>query len=130
MISVHHLFFALSLLPAIVFAAPADLRKDMPYLFAARKLLLKEGWMPANLHLHDDYAMIGVEHELSRNNFKEFESCSIDYSNCVMRYKRARQCLTVYTIGEKIRDMKVVDWNSQCALTQQQQQISSDPSNQ
>jgi hypothetical protein len=57
---------------------------------------------------------MGVERELSRHNFKEFDSCSIDYSNCVMRYKRAKKCLTVYTIGEKIRYMKVVDWNSEC----------------
>jgi hypothetical protein len=111
MISLPRFFSVLAMLPLIVFAAPAALQKDMPYV-AARKLLLKEGWLPINLHLHDDYELMGVEHELSKHNFKEFDSCSIDYSNCVMRYKRAKKCLTVYTIGEKIRDMKVVDWNS------------------
>lgn len=113
MIFLPRFFSVLAMLLLIVIAAPVALQKDMPYV-AARKLLLKEGWLPVNLHLHDDYALMGVERELFKHNFKEFDSCSIDYSNCVMRYKRAKQCLTVYTVGEKIRNMKVVDWNSEC----------------
>ena len=100
-------------LPLIAYAAPVALQKDMPYV-AARTSLLKEGWRPVNLHLHDDYELMGVERELFKHNFKEFDSCSIDYSNCVMHYKRGKQCLTVHTIGERIRYMKVVDWSSEC----------------
>ena len=88
MIFLPRFFSVLAILPLIVVAAPAALQKDMPYV-AARKLLLKEGWLPVNLHLHDDYALMGVERELFKHNFKEFDSCSIDYSSCVMRYKRA-----------------------------------------
>ena len=110
-----------TILPLTVVASPVTLHKDMPYI-NARKLLLKQGWHPVNLHLHDDYAFLGVEHELHNKNFNEFDSCSIDYSNCVMRFKREKKCLTVYTFGEKIRYMKVVDWNNECPAVAAQPQ--------
>ncbi len=113
MIANSRLAILLAALPLVAYAAPAVLQKDMAFS-AARKLLLKEKWRPINVHAHDDYVPIGVEHELAQKNIKEFDSCSIDYSNCVMRYKRGEACLTVYNIGEKITDMKVVDWSDAC----------------
>lgn len=94
-------------------STPAPLHKNMSF-FTARKILLKEGWKPINVHADDNYTPMGIEHELAKMNFKEFDSCSIDYSNCIMRYKRGSRCLTVFTIGEEIKFMKVVDWNSDC----------------
>ncbi len=94
-------------------ASPAELKKDMHFL-SARKMLLKDKWIPVNVHLHDNYALIGVEHELSSNKINEFESCTIDYSNCIMHYKRLDQCLTVYTIGEHPNIMKIVSWSDAC----------------
>ena len=113
MITTQRLVSLLAALPLIVYAAPAALQKDMSFV-AARKLLLTARWKPINVHAHDDYALMGVEHELAKMNFKEFDSCSIDYSNCVMRYKRGDECLTVFTIGEKIKYMKVVHWSDEC----------------
>ena len=111
MISTLRLVILLAVLPSTVCAAP--LKKDMSFT-VARKLLLKARWTPVNVHAHDDYVPMGVEHELAKINFKEFDSCSIDYSNCVMRYKRGNECLTVFTIGEKLKYMKVVDWSDAC----------------
>lgn len=102
-----------AVLPLIAFAAPATLQKDQPFT-AARKLLLKARWKPINVHAHDDYALMGVEHELAKMNIKEFDFCSIDYSNCVMRYKRGIECLSVFTIGEHVKHMKVVHWTDEC----------------
>ena len=102
--------------PLIAYAVSASLQKDAPFA-AARKMLLQEKWKPINVHAHDDYALMGVEHELAKMNIKEFDSCSIDSSSCVMRYKRGNECLTVFTIGEKIKYMKVVDWNNECPTT-------------
>lgn len=113
MITTHRLATLLAALPLIAYAEPVALQKDMSFV-AARKLLLKERWKPVNVHALDDYALMGVEHELARRNFKEFDSCSIDYSNCVMRYKRGDECLTVFTIGEKIKYMKVIQWSDEC----------------
>lgn len=102
-----------SALPLIAYANPPALQKDMSYV-TARALLLKEKWQPIKVHTNDDYALMGVEHELFKRNFKEFESCSIDHSNCIMRYRRGDECLTVHTIGEKIKYMKVVQWSDEC----------------
>ncbi|MDC8760672.1 hypothetical protein [Janthinobacterium fluminis] len=113
MIATQRLLILCVVLPLIANAAPAALQKDMSFI-TARKLLLKEKWKPINVHAHDDYALMGVEHELAKRNFKEFDSCSIDYSNCIMRYKRGGECLTVFTIGEKIKYMKVVHWSDEC----------------
>lgn len=113
MITTSRLIILLAVFPIIAYAAPVALQKDMSFL-AARKLLLKEKWTPINVHAHDDYALIGVEHELAKKNIKEFDSCSIDYSNCLMRYRRGEACLTVYTVGEVVKDMKVVDWSEEC----------------
>jgi hypothetical protein len=108
------LLMFITALPLVAHAAAPQLAKDMPFM-SARKLLLKERWRPVNIHANDDYALMGVEHELAKKRVKEFDACSIDYSNCVMRYKRGNECLTVYTSGEKIKDMKVVHWSDECA---------------
>jgi hypothetical protein len=102
--------------PLVTYAAPVSLHKGSTFS-ATRKMLLKEKWKPINVHAYDDYALMGVEHELEKMNMKEFDSCSIDSSSCVMRYKRGNECLTVFTIGEKIKYMKVVDWNNECPTT-------------
>jgi hypothetical protein len=67
-------FFAL---PSIAHTAPPPLREGMTFT-AARKLLLKEKWKPINVHAYDDYALMGVEHELAKMNIREFdaESCN------------------------------------------------------
>lgn len=114
-------FFALSI---VVYANPLEIQKDMSFV-AARAMLLKAKWKPFNVHEHDDYALMGVEHELAKRNFKEFDSCSVDYSNCVMRYKRGDECFTLYTIGEKIKDMRVVQWSDECPAIQGQGQNAS-----
>lgn len=99
--------------PLFGWATPLTLQKDMPFT-AARKLLLKEKWKPINVHARDGYTFMGVERELAKMNIKEFDSCSIDYSNCVLRYKRGDECLSVYTVGEKVKYMKVVHWTAEC----------------
>jgi len=86
---------------------------------AARKLLMQQQWKPVHVHADDDYPLMGIEHDLAKLNIREFDSCSIDYSSCIMRYKRGDQCLTVYTIGEKVKYMKVVDWTNECPESQQ-----------
>lgn len=106
-------FILLLLTPLIVDAHPVRLKAGMSFLMA-RKLLIQDKWQPVNLHKNDDYVLMGVEHELFDNNFKEFESCSIDYSNCIMHYSRGRKCLTLYTIDEKIKHMKVAQWSNDC----------------
>jgi hypothetical protein len=100
-------------LPLIAYAAPPALEKDMSFT-TARKLLLKEKWKPVNVHARGDYALMGIEHELAKMNVREFDSCSSDNSSCIMRYERGNECLTVFTIGEKIEYMKVVGWNNEC----------------
>ena len=100
-------------LPLFACGATVPLQKDMLFT-TARQLLMTEKWRPINVHAHDDYVLMGVEHELAKMNMKEFDSCSIDFSNCLMRYKRSNECLSVFTIGEKVKDMKVVGWTDEC----------------
>jgi hypothetical protein len=97
----------------VVYAAPSGLQKNMSFT-AARQHLLKERWKPLNLHRHDNYPFMGVEHELARHGIREFESCSIDYSDCIFHYQRGVQCLTVFTVGEHLESMRVVQWSDDC----------------
>ncbi|MYM41039.1 hypothetical protein [Duganella qianjiadongensis] len=118
MITVRKILSLASLIPLLATGTPLTLHKDMPFS-AARKLLIQQKWKPIHVHADDHYSLMGVEHELAKLNIREFDSCSIDYSNCIMRYKRDDQCLTVYTIGEKVKYMKVVDWTNECPESQQ-----------
>lgn len=89
------------------------IQKEMPFL-AARRQLIQDKWHPVDVHKNEPYELMGVEHDLARLGIREFESCSIDYSNCILHYRRRGECLTVYSIGEKVEFMKVVGWSSAC----------------
>lgn len=114
MLSSRYVALCLALFPLMSHTAPLALQKGMSYV-SARKILLKDDWKMLNVHAQDAHVPMGVEHELIRKNYREFDSCSIDNSSCVMRYKRGNECLSVFTIGEKIKYMKVVDWSDECA---------------
>ena len=99
--------------PLITQAAPRQLAVGMNFV-EARRILLHSRWQPINIHANDDYEPMGVEHELFRRGYKEFDSCSIDVSSCILHYRRGSHCLTLYTIGEKVKYMKVQGWSNKC----------------
>jgi hypothetical protein len=80
----------------------------------ARRLLFKDRWQPFNVHERDNYRPIGIERELADSGIIEYDTCSSDFRNCILRYKRNRECLTVYTIGERVVEMKVFHFSRTC----------------
>lgn len=108
-------FLTLSLMAVPLFAAPypAYLKPDLRFT-KARMLLLKDGWKPIAMHINDHYEYDGVEKELVRRKFMEVDSCSNDSARCVLYYRKTDACLRVDTIGEHVREMKVVRWTDEC----------------
>lgn len=95
-------------------AVDLKLRKGEPFL-AARKRILKLGWKPDRMHLHDKYEYMGTEVELSKLGFVEVDSCSIDAGSlCIFYYRKGNQCLRVDTVGEQAREMQVRLWSNEC----------------
>lgn len=108
-------FLTLSLMMAPLFAAsyPPYLKPDLRFT-KARMLLLKDGWTPIPIHINDHYEYDGVEKELVRRKFMEVDSCSNDSARCVLYYRKKDACLRLDTIGEHVREMKVVRWTDEC----------------
>lgn len=96
-------------------AAATPLKENALFL-GVRRALLQEKWQPVNVRSNRDTVM-GVEHELIEKGIYEFESCSIDFSNCILHYRKKDNCLTVYTKGEQLRTMRVVAWTNACPST-------------
>lgn len=100
-----------AILPVLVHAN--DIQVGMPFK-EARKLLFEKKWRPVDVHAGTDYSYIGIEHQLIKNHFNELESCAVDRPICIFNYKRKNQCLRVFTSGEKMRAMSVVEWKNEC----------------
>lgn len=83
------------------------IEKGMPFL-DARKLLLKDHWIPA------DHEEIGVENDLGRMNINEVESCAMGQAFCIFNYKKNNKCLKLISKGEEVKDMKVYSWSGEC----------------
>lgn len=104
--------FALSVL-SLDATAVSYLRPDMSFT-RARARLLKDNWKPVRMHVDDNYEYDGVEKELVRRKFMEVDSCSNDSARCILYYRKASKCLRLDTIGEHVREMKVVRWTDEC----------------
>jgi hypothetical protein len=101
---------------AVAFGAGAAVHIHEGQLFtAARKLLIKEKWVPVAMHANDHYVYEGVEKQLVKRGFREVDGCSMDSSRCILYYKRGAECLRVDTIGEQLVAMKVVQWSRECS---------------
>lgn len=105
----------MALAPAL--ANAKDLEVGMPFT-VAKKLLITQKWQPVNVHYGKKYQYIGIENKLIKKGFKELENCAIDKPYCIFNYKKADQCLRLVTFGERIKDMKVVEWKSTCPATE------------
>lgn len=106
------ILFTLSILSLDV-AAVSYLRSDMSFT-RARALLLKDNWKPVPMHVADNHEYDGAEKELVRRKFVEVDSCSSDSARCILYYRKANRCLRLDTIGEHVREMKVVRWTNEC----------------
>jgi hypothetical protein len=86
----------------------------------ARTHLLAAGWKPVRIHTNADDDYFGLERKLVGHNFLEFDSCSVDAGSlCDFYYRKAGKCLRVDTIGEQVREMKVLQWMHQCPSGEQ-----------
>lgn len=96
----------------------ADLKLKMgePFL-AARKRILKLGWKPDRMHMHDKYEYMGTEVELSKLGFVEVDSCSVDAGSlCIFYYRKGNECLRLDTVGEQAKQMTVRLWSNECFI--------------
>lgn len=89
------------------------LHKDQRFTQARAKLIASK-WTPVALHLRHEPELEGVEKQLAKRGFMEFDSCSIDSSRCILYYRKASDCLRLDTIGEQVNDMTVVQWSNEC----------------
>lgn len=96
-----------------ILAKANEIETGMP-LTVARKLLIAEKWQPVNVHKDEKYKYIGIEKILIKKNLKELENCAIDRPYCIFNYKKADKCLRLIAFGEKIKDMKIVEWKNDC----------------
>jgi hypothetical protein len=86
----------------------------------ARTHLLKAGWKPVRLHLNDRYEYSGTETIVIKLGFMEVDSCTVDAGSlCTFYYRKADQCLRIDTVGEQLRDMKVLHWMQECSPDEQ-----------
>lgn len=84
-------------------------------LLDVRTRLLGLGWTPVHVHSNDNYSYSGAEARLVERHFFEVDSCSTDRgANCVLYYRRQRQCLRLDTVGEEVKDMKITRWTNEC----------------
>jgi hypothetical protein len=84
-------------------------------LLAARSRILRAGWRPTRTYR--DYEYIGTEKELIDHKFLEVAYCSMDAGSlCVLYYRKGNQCLTVGTVGEELKSMKVTRWGGECPV--------------
>ncbi len=103
----------ISAFPLISTAAVDYLRQGAKFT-KARTLLIKDKWVPVTMHVNDNYVYDGVEKELIKRKFTEVDSCSNDSSRCILYYTKNSHCLRLDTIGEHVKDMKVVQWSEEC----------------
>jgi hypothetical protein len=88
-----------------------------------RARMIKQGWAPVRMHANDDYIYDGAEKRLADQKILEVDSCSMDAgANCILYYRRHRQCLRIDTVGEQVSDMKVTRWTTECAWSEKGQQ--------
>jgi hypothetical protein len=92
----------------------APLRLGEP-LIQARTRIIKSGWRPLQMHQHDDYEYSGAENALRSLGIAEVDSCSVDAGvRCILYYEKNQECLRIDTVGERVGDMTVVRWITEC----------------
>lgn len=85
-----------------------------------RANIMRSGWQPVPMHLHDGYEYSGAEKELFEQGIIEVDSCSIDAGAlCILYYEKRGQCLRIDTVGERVSLMKVRRWTDECSNVQQ-----------
>ncbi|MCG2583063.1 hypothetical protein [Massilia sp. TS11] len=113
MIFIATLAFAVSTAADAFSDVEAKLTVNMRFT-SARALILKNGWKPLQMHVGENYEYDGVEKEYVRSKFLEVDSCSNDSARCILYYKKGDECLRLDTIGEHLKNTKVVRWAREC----------------
>jgi hypothetical protein len=80
----------------------------------ARRILLKRGWRPVDVHRGKPWEPIGAETALVKASIREVESCAMDRAVCLLHYARRGACLRVVVEGEDVHRMRVSSWGSDC----------------
>lgn len=80
----------------------------------ARTLLLKDGWVPVDLHPNSQALDVGTQEViLIKKGIREVDICSMDAGAlCNFFYKKKQICLRVTTRGEALNYMHVIDWKT------------------
>jgi hypothetical protein len=94
-------------------AADVPITKGMPFL-GARKALIKHGWKP---YITNETELVGAEVLLNKMGILEIESCTEGVQYCEFHYKKKKECLSVTTTGEEVRDLIIYGWNFKCHET-------------
>lgn len=105
------LFIAMTLITSNCACAQTSLSEGMPFL-QARKLLLKDGWIPIDLQSKSQASEVGTQElMLNEKGIHEVDICSMDAGAlCNLFYKKRQACLRVTTHGENLINMRVIDW--------------------
>jgi hypothetical protein len=80
----------------------------------ARRILLKRGWRPVEVHRGKPWEPIGAETALLKANIPEVEICAMDRAISLLHYARRGACLRVVVEGEEVRQMRVSSRGSDC----------------
>ena len=109
------LFYAISLTLITLNCAHAQsFLKDGMHYSHARKLLLKNGWVPVDPYPNGKVSEVGTqEAELIKKGIREVDTCSMDAGAlCNLFYIKNNSCLKVSTRGERLPYMRVIDWSA------------------
>lgn len=106
------LFLAMTAISGV--QAQDHLKKDIPFA-QARAQVIRQGWKPLHMHamsLPPDEREV-LEETLIRHGDFEVDSCSVDGGSlCNFFYKRANTCMRLMTKGERLKELKVVFWET------------------
>lgn len=82
----------------------------------ARRLVLKDHWIPNRSRHARKTPMLSIEKPFIKKGFVEIEVCAVDRPVCVLKYRKKQVCLEVGIEGEEGEpdSMRVTGWTHAC----------------
>jgi hypothetical protein len=91
------------------------LKKGMK-ISVARRLILKDKWIPNRSRQAHEIPMLSMEKRFYKKGFVEIEACAVDRPICLLKYKKKQVCLAVDFEGDEENpdSMQVAAWTHDC----------------
>ena len=80
----------------------------------ARKLILKNQWVPNLSQISRESPMWGQQAQLFQRGYTEVDRCAVDRSVFILKYRKKQACLEVEIEGENASQMRVIGWSHDC----------------